>query len=1476
MGTIAVDSTSSTSLVASQLLSNLGQTAPTVLFPLFNGENPNLWKTQAEQYFAMFNIHESFWVPMAILNFTGSAGIWLQSVQKKLGGFDWNSFTSLICTRFGRDRHQLLIRQFYAIKQTSSVAEYIERFEVVMNHLISYSEDTHPFYFLTRFVEGLRADIRAVVLVQRPQDLDTACSLALLQEEVAEGEIIPALPHQQFRQPPFFRPTHATVSTIQSRPSTPHISEDRRGTEASRAQTDSSKIAALRNFRRARGLCFKCGERWGKEHVCPAQVQMHVVEELLAMFSTEEIMGEGEEMYTAPSSPETLCALSLQAISGTDAPTVVQIHAWIQGKEILLLVDSGSTTSFINDQLASHMSNIQKLPSRCRVKVADGSEMLCTEFVSGCKWISQGHEFSTDFKILKLGVYDAILGLDWLKQHSPMKIDWQRQLFEVTTEKGYINLQGVNSSSPTVETISGTELLSACKSGAVAHMIHLCTLQGDSATTSVPLPSQIQQLLDDYADIFTEPHGLPPRRECDHRIPLVAGAQPINSRPYRHKPELKTEIERQVTELLDSGVIQKSSSPFSSPAILVKKKDGTWRLCVDYRGLNSLTIISKYPVPVIDELCGSVWFSKLDLRAGYHQIRLAEGEEEKTAFQTHSGHWEYKVMPFGLAGAPATFLGAMNSTLRPLLRKCVIVFFDDILVYSKSLTEHTQHLQQVLQLLRKDQWKVKFSKCAFGQQQISYLGHVVNSAGVSTDPSKIQSIAQWPTPVSAKQVRSFLGLAGYYRKFVKHFGIIARPLFNLLKKQIPFVWTEATNTAFELLKQNLISAPLLALPNFHKQFTIDTDACEYGVGAVLQQEGHPIAYMSKALGHKNRGLSTYEKECLAILMAVEQWRPYLHHQEFLIRTDQRSLVHLDDQRLTTQWQQKAFTKLLGLRYRIIYRKGTENSAADSLSRLPTDDTAELQTISICHPAWIDDIKASYTHNTHAQKILVNLQNVPDPKKRFHLQDGLIYFRNRQWLGGANQLQLQMLRAFHDSTVGGHSGFPVTYRRLRSLFAWPKMKQQVRNYVQTCNICQQAKPERVNYPGLLQPLPTPEGAWHTITMDFIDGLPQSRKFNCILVIVDKFTRYAHFLPLQHPFTAAKVALSFLDNIYKLHGLPKIIISDRDPVFTSKFWKELFQNIGTELRMSTPYHPQTDGQTERVNQCVETYLRCFIHAYPKRWSYWLSLAEFWYNNSYHSAIKTTPFVALYGRDPRHWGIVPAATCKVPVLQEWIEERKLMQELLQQNLHRARQQMKDQADKHRTERSFSVGDSVFIKLQPYVQSSVERRSNHKLAFRYFGPFTVTRVINPVAYEIQLPTDSQIHPVMHVSQLRKALLPGITASPTLPVYDSDPVVPVELLDTRWRKINGDLRHQGRVRWSDPLMTETSWEDLDWLRHRFPNTETWGQVSSQGGGDVSAPSTTTTAPCQPGTSQGQERRIERPRRLVQPNRKYAGDTWTT
>jgi hypothetical protein len=434
-------------------------------------------------------------------------------------------------------------------------------------------------------------------------------------------------------------------------------------------------------------------------------------------------------------------------------------------------------------------------------------------------------------------------------------------------------------------------------------LVHLFALLGEAdSEPQQPLPEPLVRLLKEFEDVFAAPIELPPKRDCDHVIPLVPGAKLIYIRPYRYPPALKDEIDKQVAEMLAKGLIQPSVSAFSSPILLVRKKDGSWRFCVDYRYLNAPTLKSKFPIPVFDELmdeAAAKWFTTFDLNVGYHQIRLKLGEEFKTAFQTHFGHFEFKVMAFGLCGALGTFQGAMNTTLAPLLRKCVVVFFDDILIYSSTFEEHLKHIKQVLQLLLKDQWQVKLSKCTFAQNQIHYLGHIISDKGIATDPVKVSTIFVWPQPTDVKQLRSFLGLAGYYRRFLKHFAIISKPLTALLKKHTLFVWTVDHDVAFNTLKLALTSAPVLAVPDFSKRFCIETDACKNGVGVVLMQDGHPLAFISKALGSKTQGLSTYEKEYLAILIAIDQWRSYLLHSEFDIYTDQKSPVHLNEQRLHT-------------------------------------------------------------------------------------------------------------------------------------------------------------------------------------------------------------------------------------------------------------------------------------------------------------------------------------------------------------------------------------------------------------------------------------------------------------------------------------------------------------------------------------------------------------------------------------------------
>ena len=395
--------------------------------------------------------------------------------------------------------------------------------------------------------------------------------------------------------------------------------------------------------------------------------------------------------------------------------------------------------------------------------------------------------------------------------------------------------------------------------------------------------------------MFEEIRGLPPCREVEHKIPPKARIEAINVRPYRYPYLLKAEIKKQVEEMLKMGIIRPSNSPYSSPVILVKKKDGSWRFCVDYRALNKAIILDKFPIPVIevllDELQGAQYFSKIDLKFGYHEIRMHKEDVQKTTFCTHLGHYESLVMPFGLTNAPATFQCTMNTVLRSHLRKFVLVFFDDILVYSSSWEDHLRQLKLVLNCLQQHEFHANLKKCELGRREVQYLGHIILGKGVQMDPKKIEDILRWLVPKTVKALRGFLGLTGYYIRFIYNYGKIARPLAQLLKKG-SFVWGKESSQAMQQLQQAITSAPVLMLLNFNQPFCVECDASGKGIGVVLLQNKKPIAFFSKALVDSSINKSIYEKELMALVQAIQHWRPYLLSRKFTVYTDQKSLRYL--------------------------------------------------------------------------------------------------------------------------------------------------------------------------------------------------------------------------------------------------------------------------------------------------------------------------------------------------------------------------------------------------------------------------------------------------------------------------------------------------------------------------------------------------------------------------------------------------------
>jgi hypothetical protein len=839
---------------------------------------------------------------------------------------------------------------------------------------------------------------------------------------------------------------------------------------------------------------------------------------------------------------------------------------------------------------------------------------------------------------------------------------------------------------------------------------------------------------------------------------------------------------------------------------------------------------NKFPIPVVeellDELHGAKFFSKLDLRSGYHQVRMHPADVEKTAFCTHDDLYEFLVMPFGLTNAPATFQALMNDVLRPFLRQFVLVFFNDILIFSSSWAEHLHHIRQVLSAMRAHQLFLKLSKCSFGETSVAYLGHVVSAEGVAMDVSKIQSITEWPRPRSVRALRGFLGLAGYYRRFIQDFGKLAAPLTSLLKRDA-FQWSPAAETAFLALKRSLTSAPVLALPDFTRPFIVECDASGSGIGAVLHQADGAIAFFSRALPPRHCSLAAYERELIGLSQAVRHWRPYLWGRAFIVRTDHQPLKFILDQRLSTIPQHHWVSKLLGFDFTIEYKPGRTNIVADALSRRDTPD-AQLHVLSSPSFDLLEDIKLAAEQDAELEDLHTQITAgaLGEP---WSVVDGIVLYQKRFYIPANFPLLQAILSAVHNDS---HEGIQRTLHRLHRDFHVPSARKIVQDFVRACVVCQKNKTELLQPGGFLQPLPVPSAVWQDISLDFVEGLPKVAGKSVILTVVDRLSKYAHFIPLGHPYTAESVAGAFFAEIVCLHGMPASIVSDRDPVFTSAFWRSLFKASGSTLLMSSAFHPQTDGQTEAVNKAIGMYLRCLTGDRPRQWLRWLPWAEYVYNTAFHTALQATPFRVVYGRDPPSLRSYDASEIRVVAVAQNLAERDEFLQDVRVRLEQAQQEAKRQYDRQHRAVTFAVGDWVWLRLHHRPHGSLTSTSSGKLRQRYFGPYKVIEMINSVAFRLALPPGARLHDVFHVSLLKKFVGTPPDAPPQLPPVHNGAIVPAPACVLRLRMSDSGIR-QALVQWEGLPPSSASWEDLQQFKKRYPQFQLEDELLLKGGSDV-------------------------------------------
>ncbi|KAK3537590.1 hypothetical protein QTP70_016616 [Hemibagrus guttatus] len=915
----------------------------------------------------------------------------------------------------------------------------------------------------------------------------------------------------------------------------------------------------------------------------------------------------------------------------------------------------------------------------------------------------------------------VILGFPWLRHHDP-QISWRSgelARWSPTCLKGCLR--------DPLPRPCGTSRVDEMTSAAHGHLPH--------------------QYID-FMEVFSEERAarLPTHQVWDCAIDLLPNTSLPKGRVYPLSlPESKA-MEEYIETALDAGHIRPSTSPAAAGFFFVGKRDGGLRPCIDYRGLNAITVRYPYPLPLVpaalEQLRGARVFTKLDLRSAYNLVRIREGEEWKTAFHTTSGHYEYCVMPFGLTNAPAVFQALINGVFQDLLGKGVIAYIDDILVYSSSMEEHVRMVREVLGRLQQHHLYAKLEKCEFHRSTVTFLGYVISRHGVEMDVVKVQAVTEWPAPTSVRELQRFLGFANFYRRFIRNYSSVAGPLTSLLRgKPKKLTWTDLARSAFQQLKNCFTTAPILRHPDPDLPFVVEVDASSSGLGAVLSQRHsepsklHPCAFYSRKLTSAEVNYDVGNRELLAIKAALEEWRHWLEgaRHPFQVLTDHRNLEYLRGAKRLNPRQARWAIFFTRFAFTVTYRPGSKNGKADALSRQfeaddePTQPDVILPATAILAPVqWnlIEEIQRAHTDE---------LPPAGCPPTKLFVP---LHFRQ------------QVMQWVHEAPSSGHPGIRRSTQLVRNRFWWSSLGSDVEEYVRSCSTCAQARTSRLLPEGLLEPLPIPRRPWSHLSVDFLTDLPDSGGFTTVMVVVDRFSKGCKLIPLKGLPTALQSAEAMFNHVFRNFGLPEDIVSDRGPQFTSRVWGSLCARLGIGVSLSSGYHPQSNGQAERLNQEIGRFLRTYCSREQRRWSEFLPWAEYAQNSLIHSSTGLTPFQCVLGYQPPlfPWSGEPS---DVLAVEEWYRLSQEVWERAHVRLQRAVRRQRIQADRRRRPHpSYRVGQKVWLSTRNLHLKLPCRKLNPK----FIGPFEIVRQVNPVAYRLRLPASYRICPTFHVSLLKPA----------------------------------------------------------------------------------------------------------------------------